>query len=595
MKVVFVGNPNVGKTTLINKLSGGNLKVGNWAGTTLERLEASLKLNGKELKLIDLPGVYSLEGEGEAERVCREFLNSGEYDLIVNVLDSTQLERDLYLTTQLLYLKKPIVLVLNMIDVAKSRGIKINDRLLSEILGLPVLKVSGRTGYNLKELLNLILKPPRRGRFFNLEGEENKFRFVERIYREVVKEERNLEGEALDRVFLNPFLGLFSFTLLLLLSFKIIVALSTPLIDFLSWLFTDYLTYYTNWGFLRAILSGVGFALSFIPIIFLTTLFISLLEMSGIIPRLAYLFDSFMHRLGIHGSSVLPMLLAFGCNVPAILSAKIVGGKRERLITVLMIPFVSCSARFVVFSSLSVLFFERPEIVLTSLYLLGIGFALLTGFLLNKIWKGKLEPFFMEIPPYRIPDLKLSLRLSLYHTKNFLKFAGSVIFLISLILYSLMEIPNGRVEDSLLRRLGEGLTFLFEPIGLDDWRITTALIPALLTRETIPGTLGVLFSQGERPKPRGLKDELINTLKGMAFNLVSFKAPLESSITKEVRKALSPKKALSFMLFILLYTSCLATITTMAKLLGWKVSLLFFLYSFILGYGVSFTYYNLIP
>ncbi|MFN3406302.1 MAG: FeoB small GTPase domain-containing protein, partial [Caldimicrobium sp.] len=346
IKVVLVGNPNVGKTSLLNHLAGTNLKIGNWPGVTVEKKEGKVHFQEYEITFIDLPGIYTLdEAISEDELVATNFLKRGDYDLILNVIETPRLKRDLYLTLQLLDLKKPMVIALNMSDEAKELGIEVEEKKLEDLLHLQAIKTNGRTGEGIKELLLAIISTYENNLIPRLEyyGFEDKkgdklLSLVQGLYTEILKKpllNKKTLTDTLDHFLLHPLLGLFFFLTILYLTFKIIFTISTPLVDFLDSFFQDTLVPFTKTvlegisapSFLidfvsEAIIGGVGTVLTFLPLVFITFFFITLLENSGYLPRVAFLLDPLTHKIGLHGQSIVPLMLAFGCNVPAILATK---------------------------------------------------------------------------------------------------------------------------------------------------------------------------------------------------------------------------------------------------------------------------------
>lgn len=596
LKVVLVGNPNVGKTSLLNHLAGTNLKIGNWPGVTVEKKEGKVFYQDFEIEFIDLPGVYTLEEAlTEDEAITINYLKEGDYDLILNVIETPRLKRDLYLTTQLFELNKPMVILLNMSDEAKELGIEVDEKYFSELLNLKVIKTNGRTGEGVKEILPAIYETyeknltPKLQYFSFAEGDaDRRLALVQGIYAEVLRKpllNKKTITDTLDQFFIHPYLGFFIFVFILFLTFKLVFSLSTPLAENLDLLFQDNLVplskeLLNKIGFPKliidiiseAILGGVGTVLTFLPLVFLMFLFITFLETFGYLPRVAFLLDPLTHRLGLHGQSLIPLILGFGCNVPAILATRTLPNKLDRLLVIAMIPFMSCQARLVVFSFFAVTFFSYPTLLIFSLYLLGIFLAFLTGLILQKtLLKRELIHFLMDLPPYRLPSLRILFRITWLHTKKFLVRAGTVIFAISIGIWLLLHLPVGEkaLENTIAGKVGKTLTPLFEPIGLGDWRITTSLIPAFLAREAILSNMAVILKVEE-------KEELE-------------KSPLR----EEIKKILPAQSAFSFLLFVLIYNSCVATFVTMWKEGSRNLALAFLLYSFVLAWCFAWIAYHL--
>ncbi|GAB6065370.1 ferrous iron transport protein B [Aquifex pyrophilus] len=683
IKVAVAGNPNVGKTTILNAIAGTSLKVGNWPGVTVEKKEAFVNYGGYKIHFVDLPGIYTLEPISEDEQIAVEFLEKGDVDVILDVIDSTNLERNLLLTVQLLEFEKPTVLALNLYDEAQKLGIEIDEKRLEELLGVRAVKTIGRKGIGVDKLLKAIVEVYEKRiiprieystqieEFLRKAGEkykslkaepftkheliklvmkdtellkefeekyresfkkaldEERYGYAHGVYEEVVRERealtRNLT-DLFDTFLLHPVLGIFAFIFIIFMLFKVAFDFSSPLIDWIDGFFNDFLNplflnFFNSLGapewlgrfFSEAVVGGVGFVLTFVPLIFVLYLLITFLEMSGYIPRVAFLMDKVLHRFGLHGKSVIPLILALGCNVPAIVATRTMESWREKLIVIAMIPFISCPARLVVFSFFTLIFFpQNAALVITALYLLGLVVALFTAFLLRKtLFRGEALHFVIELPPYRLPSLGTLLNISWLHTKDFIYRAGTLIFGASILVWSLLNLPPGvnNPKDSLAGYIGKALVPVFEPMGIDDWRATTSLIPAFLAREIVISSMGVIYSSTEEePKKESFnfKEELINQAKGLlqaledgikavfTFKLLALEVEEEEGSLKEmIRKSFTPASALSFMVFILIYTSCLGTYATMGREIGYGKATLFLLYSFVLAWFVGTIVYNL--
>ncbi|MCS7278200.1 MAG: ferrous iron transport protein B [Aquificaceae bacterium] len=677
--VALAGNPNVGKTSILNHLAGTSLKVGNWPGVTVEKREGKTKFWDYEIKLIDLPGVYTLEPISEDEWVAYKYITEERPDLILNVIETPNMERDLLLTVELLEHEVPMILVLNMSDEAQKLGIEINEKWLSELLGVRVLKTNGRTGEGVKailpnivEALSLREKPKVLKYSDKIEEilekirereDETKAELIKKLleakefskYREdirrmfgkdaheVIKDERYAKAhglyrevvsrkaltsrditDSLDKVLLHPLLGIPLFFFIMFLLFKVSFDFSAPLMDWVDGFIGSFLAPIVSevirslglgdWIerlFSEAVVGGVGFVLTFVPLIAVIYFLLALLEFSGYLPRVAFLMDRFMHRIGLHGKSLVPLLLGFGCNVPAIVATRTLETKRDKLLVIAMIPFMSCPARLVVFSFFAVIFFKNPAVVIFSLYIFGILVALMTAFLLRKTtFKGSLYHFVMELPPYRLPTLRLIFRVVWAYVKDFLYRAGTLIFAASVLIWFLLNLPPGvkNPSESLAAHLGRAIAPLFKPLGLDDWRMATSLIPAFLAREIVLSSMGTIYaSEIERQEQefklsealreqvvglgRALKDATLNVFRPVptAFEV---KEEGTESLKSLIASSLSPASALAFMVFLLLYTSCLGTVAVMWREVGKKFALLFLVYSLLVGWTAGFILYR---
>ncbi len=671
IKVALAGNPNVGKTSLLNHIAGTSLKVGNWPGVTVEKREGKVKFWDYEINLVDLPGIYTLEPISEDEWIAYNYIRQEKPDLILNIIETPNMERDLLLTVELLEHEVPLIIVLNMIDEAQKLGIEVNDRWLSELLGVRVLKTNGRTGEGVKALLPNIVEvfnskeKPKSLRYskeleellekVREKGDETKAELIRKLlYREdlkelrenlkrvfgkevheLIKDERYAKAhglykevvskkpltarditDSLDKVLLHPTFGIPIFFLLMFLLFKLSFDFSKPFMDWVDGFINDFVAPLVSllisslgagdWVqrlFSEAVVGGVGFVLTFVPLIAVIYFLLALMEFSGYLPRVAFLMDRLMHRLGLHGKSLVPLLLGFGCNVPAIVATRALETKRDKLLVIAMIPFMSCPARLVVFSFFAVLFFKNPAIIIFFLYLLGILIAFLTAFSLRKtIFRGNIYHFVMELPPYRLPTLRLLFKVVWVYVRDFLYRAGTLIFAASVFIWLLLNIPPGvkNPSESIAGYVGKAIAPLFKPLGLEDWRIATSLIPAFLAREIVLSSMGTIysaevdkeekefsFSEALREQVYGLgkalKDAVLNTFKPVPS---AFEVEEEGtdSLRALVSQSLSPASALAFMVFLLLYTSCLGTVAIMWKEVGRRFAIVFLAYSLLLGW-----------
>ncbi len=679
IKVAIAGNPNVGKTSLLNHIAGTKLKVGNWPGVTVEKKEAVIEFGDYEIHFIDLPGIYTLEPISEDEQIAVSFLTQERPDVILNVVDSTNLERNLFLTIELLEFGIPTVIALNMSDEADRLGIRIDKKRLMELLRVIAVETVGRTGKGSRELLKSIVdvferqivpaepkysepiekalgklqvegvKPSKHELILELlmrgdKSLENKlgksllqavkddrFAFVHGLTKEVLKQEeissRDLTDK-IDRLVLHPFLGLIILIGTIYLVFKLSFDLSSPFMDWIDGFINEFMaplsfTLLESLGapewFIRfvseAVIGGVGFVLTFVPLIGAIYFFITFLEMSGYIPRVAFLMDGFMHRIGLHGKSVIPLVMGFGCNVPAIVAARTMESRRDKFIVIAMIPFMSCPARLVVFAFFASIFFrDKAALVITSLYVGGVLVALFTAFLFKKIeLGGKLSHFVMELPPYRLPSMKSLLIIVWAHVKEFLYRAGTLIFAASVVIWLLLNIPmNKPPSESIAAQIGKVLVPIFEPIGIDDWRATTSLIPAFLAREIVISSMGTIYSATEEVEQS--REEEFMLTEAIAHQFANFAdaivASLSSLLSLKVQSLsvdegefegikeliashFTPLSALSFMIFILIYTSCLGTFAVMVQEVGKLRGVLFLGYSFLLAWVFAFAVYHI--
>lgn len=706
IKVAVVGNPNVGKSALINAIAGTNIKVGNWAGVTLEKIEAQIEYGGYRIHFIDLPGIYSLSNQTAEEKITTDFLLKEKVDLILNVVDSGNIKRNLYLTIQLLELGVPTIIALNMWDELEKRGIEIDSRKISKLLCSPVIETSALKRLGIDRIVKSIVEIYEEGKhssyasceYFESRIEEyiNKFKnyinknhqnllriyperylilsVLEGSFREELPEDvvnfaltlrediENLYGKdiravmieerygmvlnilkqcvkhkameetinfslALDRIFLHKYLGLPIFFLFIWLSFEITFTFSSPFVDWFDATLTNLSTLiqgvledlntplWFNSFITEGVLGGVGFVLVFIPVLFTLYILIAFLEGSGYIARAAFLMDRFLSLFGLSGKSFIPLILGFGCNVPAVYATRTIESPKEKILTALMIPFMSCGARLTVFAFfVSVFFHSHKGLVIFSLYLIGILSAVLIAILLNRFhFKTQSSYFILELPPYRMPTLRYMLLTSWIRVKSFLVEAGTFIFATSVVIWFLTNIPFGsKKEDSILGKFAKEASIIFEPLGFGTWQATTSLFSGFVAKEVVLSVMGnVYISEAKTEESKkitfpefaketliGFFDAFVNLGKniGEKFGLIQREEKEENkSLMKVIRSEFNPASAYSFLVFLLLYTPCLATVFAIKHELGsTRWMFISILINFTTAYLVSFLIYNLL-
>ena len=666
INVGFIGNPNSGKTTLFNAYTGANLKVANWPGVTVEKKEGKTTYKGQEFKLIDLPGIYSLTSYTMEEKVSRECIMSDEVDVIVDVVDASSLERNLYLTLQLIELGKPVVLALNMMDVVEERGMEIDLHRLPEMLGIPAIPVSARKRTGLEILMHAVThhneyaKP---GPFIHhhsdktghrhdhhseyamvyddviedkidavmekyqekypgmqnmrwhaikaLEEDKSvldqypvdltgivdrsyekdiineKYDFIEEVIEETLvnKSEKEERTERADCFMTGKWLGLPIFQLIMALVFFLTFAMG----DWLKGYFETGLELFS--GFVSSglqsvgtsplleslivdgIISGVGGILTFLPNIFILFLALAFLEDSGYMARVAYVMDDIMSHLGLSGRAFLPMLLGFGCSVPAVMASRALEHKKDRLKTILVTPFMSCSARLPIYVLFSSMFFGKyAMLVCYSMYLLGIVIAILTAYILSKIDGSKAEhALLIELPEYKTPNARTIAVYVWEKVKDYLTKAGTIIFFASIVMWLLLNLgPSGFVTDitqSFGAVIGRAIVPFFKPLGLGYWQIVVALISGIAAKEVVVSSCSVLFGIQNITTAHGM-DSFVALLGTMGFGAAN---------------------AYVLMVFCLLYVPCTATIATIHREVGSaKVTAGIVLFQLAVAWGVSF-------
>lgn len=643
LKLGFIGNPNCGKTTLFNAYTGAKLKVANWPGVTVEKKEGNFTYHKHEFALVDLPGIYSLTSYTMEEKVSREYIMSDDVDVIVDVADASALERNLYLTLQLIELGKPVILALNMMDIVEERGMEIDLHRLPEMLGIPVIPVSARKKTGLEVLMHaalhhkdkttldpLIHEHTNQSNHIHNHHEEyamvysdeiedkidlvierlkesypklnnyrwhaiklleqdetvkeqlakaelsdiisrsyeeqiinEKYDFIEEIIEEclVNKKKQAAFTDRIDTVLTHRYFGVPIFLVIMALVF------------FLTFTVGDWLKGYFEAGIelveqgLKALLmqihagelltslivdgivAGVGGILTFLPNIFILFLALAFLEDSGYMSRVAYVMDSIMGRVGLSGRAFIPMLLGFGCTVPAIMASRALENKRDRYKTILITPFMSCSARLPIYVIFSSMFFEKHAMLVAySLYVIGIAVALFTAVVLRWTEKKKeANMLLIELPEYKTPNARSIAIYVWTKVKDYITKAGTTIFIASIIVWALLNFgPHGLVSDmtdSFASIAGRVLVPVFTPIGLGYWQIIVALISGIAAKEIVVSSTSVLF---------GISN--INSAEGMSSMVAALGAMGFGSVN-----------AYAFMVFCLLYVPCAASLATIRK------------------------------
>lgn len=618
IEILFAGLPNVGKSSLIANLTGHELEVGNWTGTTVEKRSLAWHPDfcEQEISVIDLPGSYSLQATSPEEEVTREVVltPSDTPRLLVNVLDAGHLERDLFLTLELRELGLPTVVVLNLVDEARAFGTEVDAEALSERLGCPVVEtVATRSGGS--DTLKTALKDifpwqattlPTPDSTDGLDSLEERLNEVLSLTGDVVTQltneatERHLRWQSRwDSALLHPLLGPILFLVAMLLVFRFTFLLSDPWITFLETVqgalagltMALPLPRLLSSFIAEGLIGGLGTVAAFAPVLFFLYLGMSFLERSGFLPRVAVVADRILRSVGLSGRSLIPLLLGFGCNVPALSACRTLDSPKEKLKAAIAIPFMSCSARLAVFTLFAAIFFPgREPWVVFGLYLGGLVLGLLSALLLTRGEKDDLAYTVLEIPPVRVPPAAALFRQAWLRTMDFVKGAGGLITVTVVVVWALLHIPNGfegKVMDSLYGRSSQALVTVFEPMGVEDPHLVGALIPGFVAKEVVIGSLATSISGLEPIEPISLGQAASDTGNGMLQALKDTGAALIALVsglnldispgedaTPELRANLAERStaagALAYMVFILLYTPCVATVAALRDLVGWR-------------------------
>lgn len=661
-RLALIGNPNSGKTTLFNELTGNSQYVGNWPGVTVEKKEGYLKKH-KDYMLVDLPGIYSLSPNSLEEIITRNYLLEEDIDCIINIVDASNLERNLYLTTQIMEMGLPTVVVLNLMDVVQKEGDLINMERLSNQLGCPVVAISASKGTNVSHVVSKAMEvadskaTSKQRKIFSPEVEKAieevtdyiapfikqstrwfavkviehdakvletlmlPFEVIEKSEETIQKLEKSLEDDTtsiissdryayitkiitssfkkknpdkvstsqkIDKVLTHKWLGLPLFFLVMWgIYFVSIQTVGGLTVDVLEWFFADFIganlqnflesIHVVEWLVLlivEGIIGGVGAVLSFVPQIMILFLLISILEDSGYMARVAFIMDRIFRRFGLSGKSFIPMIIGTGCTVPALMSSRTIEQQRDRRMTIILTPFIPCSAKLPVFALFIGALFPTQAWVGPSMYFIGFLVVILSGIILKKfkMFKGEVEPFLMELPKYHAPSAKNTLVQMWDRGKEFIIKAGTIIFVASAMIWVLQSFDwSFRLvlddpEGSILGTLGNFLAPIFSPLGFGNWESTVAVLTSFAAKENVISTFGILFSS----QSSGL------------------------SLTQSIQSIFTPLSAFSFMIFILLASPCFASIaTTKKEMNNWRWTLFAVMFQTGLAYILAMLIYQI--
>ncbi len=725
LKIALAGNPNSGKTTVFNALTGARQRVGNWPGVTVERVMGEYSHGDRQVEVTDLPGIYSFSALSPDEEVARKHILFDTPDVVVNVIDASNLERNLYLTTQLLEMNVPVVVVLNMMDMAKQRGIRIEVEHLAMHLGCPVIPVVASKKKGTEELraaieemgdthhrpgirilyekdiekilqsleaslgdvalskkvsarwlavkflekdelavdllgadkaqlpdLNEQLKKVERlvGEDTDMIIADGRYGFIHGLARDVTAGSSKLRktfSDAVDAVVLNRFLGFPVFFGIMYLLFAITINVGAPFIDFFDQLagtiFVDGFgslletLHFPAWA-VAVLAEGFGGGIqtvsTFIPPIFFIFLCLSFLEDSGYMSRAAFVMDHFLSAIGLPGKAFIPMIVGFGCNVPGIMATRTLESHRDRVLAILMNPFMSCGARLPVYTLFAAAFFpQRGGLIIFGIYMIGIGLAVMTGLLFKStILKGEVSSFVMELPPYHLPTLSGVMYHTWYRLKSFLIQAGKIILIIVAILGFLNSLGtdgsfgNNNTPKSVLSSMSRAVTPVFHPMGIRDenWPATVGLFTGIFAKEAVVGTLNSIYTQLDAQKEADTEEAdteeaefdfwqgIINSFTAIPAGFDGFfdglKDPLGFSEALDEVEASAPsayssmvvhfgkhgpQAAFAYLLFILIYAPCVAALAAIYREIGMRWMLFSVTYLTVLAWVVSTAYYQL--
>lgn len=673
INVALVGNPNCGKTSIFNVAAHAHERVGNYSGVTVDEKVGSFEFNGYKFNLIDLPGTYSLSAYSPEELYVRKHIMEKAPDIILNVIDSSNIERNLYLTMQTIDMDIRMVMALNMFDELKQSGDKLDYETLGSLLGVPIVPTVGRTGEGINQLFQkiidvyegtdstshhihinhgielesqikilrdkiyeygfagkmstrflaiklmendsqmekFVLSSPNGKEIIELRDEikqswqkksnsdieasitDAKYGFIRGALKEVYvkndEQKQNHLTDAIDAIVTNKYLGYPVFLLFMFITFFATFFIGKYPMDWIDSLFGwlgDSVGSLMNDGPLKSLIvdgaiGGVGSVIVFLPNILILYLFISFMEDSGYMARAAFIMDRIMHKMGLHGKSFIPMIMGFGCNIPAIMATRTIEDRKSRLITMLIIPLMSCSARIPVYLILVGAFFSKyAAIILLGLYMLGMIMSIIMAKLFSRfVIKGESTPFVMELPPYRMPTFKNVFRHTWEKGKQYLKKMGTIILGASVIVWALGYFPNHdtysnpqqQLENSYMGMIGKTIEPVLAPCGMD-WKQSVSVLTGLAAKEVVASTMGVLYSANETEAEQVDIDSDDGALR----------------ISKSIRNNMTPLSAMSMLIFVLLYMPCLASIIAIKGESGkWKWALFVVVYTIALAWVSS--------
>ena len=689
IKVALVGNPNCGKTSLFNMASGGHEHVGNYSGVTVGAKEGEFEHGGYKFVLVDLPGTYSLSAYSPEELFVRNCLIDDTPDVVVNVIDSSNLQRNLYLTTQLIDMNLRVVLALNMFDELRAKGDELDLKQLGYLLGMPVVPTVSRTGEGIKELFDTVIRiyessDPQLARHIHINHgteleqsieriksliqrheeirgrysmrylsikylendkeaetvveslpcrdeviaarfEENnrirgllgssiepslvdaKYAFVQgalaETYKRGSKERGSTLTDKIDAVVTHRWLAFPLFFLILYMVFNGTFVLGEYPMLWIEWIVDKFGAFVATMipeGWFRdlavdGVIGGVGSVLVFLPNIMILYLFISLLEDSGYMARSAFIMDRLMHKIGLHGKSFIPMVMGFGCNVPAVMATRTIESRRSRLITMLIIPLMSCAGRMPVYILIAGAFFpSHAGAVMLGMYALGILMALVAAKVMSRFFKDDDLPFVMELPPYRIPTAKSIFRHTWEKGRQYLQKMSGIILICSVVIWALSYFPRSsealterqQQEQSFIGHIGKTMEPVLKPLGFD-WRMGVGIVAGVGAKELVVSTLGVMYAEDEPVV--AVKSSDIASDAAMPAMVEEESKIEETRLQRALLKSVTPAGALAYMVFILLYFPCVATFIAIRKESGsWKWAIICAVYTIVLAWIAAF-------
>ena len=621
LAVALTGNPNVGKSTIFNELTGARQKIGNWPGVTVDKKVGYTRHNNRAISIVDLPGTYSINARSPEEKIVIDYLLNNKLDLVVDVVDSSNLERNLFLTVQLLEQGIPVLIDLNMKDHAERRGIKIDCRKMEDAFGMPVVESIGRSSKSTKKLLDVFTstvmdnyQPSDRVKAHiakvqeikassksedqkNEEIIEARYALIDTVMSEAVtaKSVGSDMSEKMDKFLANGILALPIFLAIMYAVFNITFEwIGQPIADALdSAINEDFLDFakdaLTEAGVAEwmvslvcdGVIGGVGAVLTFVPLIFVLFFCLSFLDGTGYMARIAFIMDPIMRRCGLTGKGVMPLMMGFGCGVPSIMGARALDSEKDRMVSIMVTPFLTCGAKLPIMALFAAMFFpDNAADIVFSMYIIGVVMAIVAAKMLGStVFKEGGSTFLLELPPYRMPDMKTVLLETWDKGKGYLIKAGTIIFAASVLLWVMSNYNfDGpcEINESILATLGSWMSTLFVFHGFDTWEAGAALLSGIMAKETVVATIGILYGAADVSTEAEDALETADTL---------MKTGMATSFT-----ALS---AFAFMIFSQLYTPCVTALGTIKKEAGgWKWMGFSAVYMFVIAWVVSLVVYQ---
>lgn len=621
LAVALTGNPNTGKSTIFNELTGARQKIGNWPGVTVDKKVGYTRYRDRAISIVDLPGTYSVNARSPEEKIVIDYLLNTKLDLVVDVVDSSNIERNLFLTVQLLEQDIPLLIDLNMQDDAARRGVEIDTAKLEEAFGMPVVETVGRSSKSTKKLLDVFtstvmenyepsqLVKDHIAKVYAIRASEKtdaqkdeeiieaRYALIDKVVAKAVTF-RNVgatRSEKMDRFLANGILALPIFLLILYAVFQITFTwIGQPIADALEDLINDDFLNLAKDGLEAAgvadwmvslvtdgIIAGVGAVLTFVPLIFVLFFCLSFLDGTGYMARIAFIMDPIMRRCGLTGKGIMPLMMGFGCGVPSIMGARALDSEKDRMVSILVTPFLTCGAKLPIMALFAAMFFPHNAAnVVFAMYIIGMAMAIIVAKVLGStLFKAKGSTFLLELPPYRMPDMKSVLLETWDKGKGYLVKAGTIIFVASVLLWVMSNYNFSgpcEIEDSILASIGSWMSKLFVFQGFATWEAGAAVLSGIMAKETVVATIGVLYGAGD-----------VSTEAEDAADTAS------TMLQTGMASAFTSLSAFSFMVFSQLYTPCVTALGTIKKEAGgWKWVAFSAVYMFVIAWFVSLVVYQ---